>query len=318
MTVKDIINFEEFECIPVFCFSNDMKRLAFSPNNKQVHIYSLVGSEWKLESTLGEHTERVTGIDWAPKSNRIVTCAEDRNAYVWAEESPGEWKPSLVLLRINRTATKSDQEVKQYAFAITRWVSKHIKKPIRSTVLCIDWHPSSTVLAAGAADFCVRVFSASIKDIESKPTPTGWGSRILFGSLLAEFKTVGSGWVHALAFSPDGNKLMWVAHDCTISVAICGGAEPAVVVYRCDLLPFQSCIFLDDRTLIAAGHDNSPYKFSFDGSSIKFDSDIDSAVSSKGPTLKFFKPNNSCLNLLSNNTIASSGLDCKIVIWDKF
>jgi actin related protein 2/3 complex subunit 1A/1B len=25
----------------------------------------------------------VTGIDWAPKTNRIVTCSADRNAYVW-------------------------------------------------------------------------------------------------------------------------------------------------------------------------------------------------------------------------------------------
>lgn len=35
------------------------------------------------ESVLGEHLERVTSVDWAPESNRIVTCAGDRNAYVW-------------------------------------------------------------------------------------------------------------------------------------------------------------------------------------------------------------------------------------------
>lgn len=46
----------------------------------------------------------VLGIDWAPKSDRIVTCGADRNAYVWSQKE-GVWKPTLVILRINRAAT---------------------------------------------------------------------------------------------------------------------------------------------------------------------------------------------------------------------
>lgn len=46
----------------------------------------------------------VVGIDWAPKSDRIVTCGADRNAYVWSQKE-GVWKPTLVILRINRAAT---------------------------------------------------------------------------------------------------------------------------------------------------------------------------------------------------------------------
>lgn len=30
---------------------------------------------------------------------------QDRNAYVWKEGEDGKWKPTLVLLRINRAAT---------------------------------------------------------------------------------------------------------------------------------------------------------------------------------------------------------------------
>ena len=37
-----------------------------------------------------------------------------------------------------------------------RWVSKHIKKPLRSTVLSIDWHPNNYLLAAGSSDFKAR------------------------------------------------------------------------------------------------------------------------------------------------------------------
>lgn len=39
----------------------------------------------------------------------------------------------------------------------SRWVCKHIKKPIRSTILCLDWHPNNVLLAAGSCDFKCRL-----------------------------------------------------------------------------------------------------------------------------------------------------------------
>ena len=48
------------------------------------------------------------------------------------------------------------------------WVSRLLKKPIRSTVLCVDWHPNNVLLAAGSADMKARVFSAFIKDTDKK------------------------------------------------------------------------------------------------------------------------------------------------------
>lgn len=57
-------------------------------------------------SFAAQHDKIVTSISWAPRTNRIVTCSQDRNAYVWTlNETTGEWKPVLVLLRINRAAT---------------------------------------------------------------------------------------------------------------------------------------------------------------------------------------------------------------------
>lgn len=35
------------------------------------------------------------------------------------------------------------------------WVSKHIKKTIKSTVTCLDWHPNDTILVSGTTDFKV-------------------------------------------------------------------------------------------------------------------------------------------------------------------
>lgn len=41
-------------------------------------------------------------------------------------------------------------------YLIYRWLSKHIKKPINSTVLSLDWHPNNMLLAAGSADLHCR------------------------------------------------------------------------------------------------------------------------------------------------------------------
>ena len=41
-----------------------------------------------------------------------------------------------------------------------RWLSKHIKKALRSTVLSLDWHPNNILLAAGSSDLDCRSESA--------------------------------------------------------------------------------------------------------------------------------------------------------------
>ena len=53
---------------------------------------------------LEEYNGHITGVDWAPKSDHILTCWADRNACVWSQKD-GAWKSMLVILRINRAAT---------------------------------------------------------------------------------------------------------------------------------------------------------------------------------------------------------------------
>ena len=48
--------------------------LAMSHNNNNVTVYKKQANKWLQKSELTEHGQRVTGIDWAAKSNRIVTC----------------------------------------------------------------------------------------------------------------------------------------------------------------------------------------------------------------------------------------------------
>jgi len=273
-----------FGATPISChaWSGDRQHLALSHNSKEVCLYAASGRGWDKKASLDQHDLRVTGIDWAPKTNRIVTCSADRNAYVWVKQNDGTWKHTLVLLRINRAATCVRWSPEENKFAVGSgakivsicyyetgmdwWVAKHIKKPLKSTVTSIDWHPNNVLLAAGSTDFKVRVYSGFIRDIEDKPKETAWGKKMPMGQLMSEFTNSpqGGGWIHAVSFSSSGSKLAWVAHDSSISVA---DAERDLIVsrLRTDLLPLLTLTWAGPSTLLAAGHNCVPIAFTMDG-----------------------------------------------------
>ncbi|GFZ47155.1 Actin-related protein 2/3 complex subunit 1 [Saitozyma sp. JCM 24511] len=279
-------------------FGPDRSQVAVSPNNNEAQIYSRNGDSWDLQQTLSEHDKLITSISWAPNTNRIVTCSQDRNAYVWTPTAQG-WKPALVLLRINRAATCVKWSPKEDKFAVGSgartiavcsfdeennwWVSKHVKKPLRSTVLSIDWHPNNVLLAAGAADAKAYVFSAFIKGIDAKPEPTVWGDRLPFGTICGEFASPNGGWVHDVAFSPSGDALAFVSHDSSVNIVYPSGpGEPpaAFISVRCPSLPYLSLTFTNESQLVAAGHDCQPVVFSGSSSGWAYSHSLDEAASS--------------------------------------
>ncbi|XP_044771660.1 actin-related protein 2/3 complex subunit 1A isoform X1 [Neomonachus schauinslandi] len=275
------MSLHQFLLEPITChaWNRDRTQIALSPNNHEVHIYKKNGSQWVKAHELKEHNGHITGIDWAPKSDRIVTCGADRNAYVWSQKD-GVWKPTLVILRINRAATFVKWSPLENKFAVGSgarlisvcyfesendwWVSKHIKKPIRSTVLSLDWHPNNVLLAAGSCDFKCRVFSAYIKEVDEKPASTPWGSKMPFGQLMSEFGGSGAGgWVHGVSFSASGSRLAWVSHDSTVSVAD-ASKSVQVSTLKTEFLPLLSVSFVSENSVVAAGHDCCPMLFNYD------------------------------------------------------
>ncbi|GAA5964379.1 hypothetical protein JCM3765_006395 [Sporobolomyces pararoseus] len=271
--------------VTAHAFNADRTQVAISPNTNEVHIFQSTGSGWQLLHTLTEHDKLVTSIDWAPNTNRIVTCSHDRNAYVWnltSDPSTGQqtWQPTLVLLRLTRSATFVRWSPNEEKFAVASgartisvcqfdeesnwWVAKHIKKPLRTTVLSLDWHPNSVLLAAGGADGIARVFSAFIKGVDSKPSPSVWGERLPFNTVCGEFLSPAGGWVHGVAFSPSGDALAFVGHDSTLTVVYPSAPEqPPQASYTLNLpsLPCLSLTFTTENSLIAAGHDCQPLTF---------------------------------------------------------
>ncbi|KAJ3320906.1 hypothetical protein HDU93_003455, partial [Gonapodya sp. JEL0774] len=248
--------------------------VAIVPNSNEVHIYAKSSDGWVLEDTLKEHLQLVTSLAWAPNTNRLVTCSQDRNAYVWNfNTSTRKWMPDLVLLRINRAATAVRWSPQETKFAVASgaktvsvcyyeeenkwWVSKHIKKGVRSTVMSVDWHPGGLLLAVGGADMTVRVYAAYIKEVDAKASALPWAEgRLTFGVQLAEYDSGPLGWAHDVAFSPSGALVGWVSHGSSISFA--SPLAQTVTTVRYPGLPLVTMLWLNEETIVAAGHDCVP------------------------------------------------------------
>ncbi|EGC42509.1 Arp2/3 complex chain sop2 [Histoplasma capsulatum var. duboisii H88] len=343
-------------------FSADKQTLAVAKDNV-VDLYQKSGSKYTLSDELKGHDKTVTGVDIAPRSGKIVTCSQDRNAYVW-ERTPAGWKPTLVLLRINRAATFVRWSPSEQKFAVGSgaraiavcyfeeendwWISKHLKKPIRSTITTLAWHPNSVLLAAGSTDSHARVFSSFIKGIEERPEPSAWGERLPFNTVCGEFLNDSAGWIHGCAFSPSGNSLAFTAHDSSVTIVYPSAPDQppkAMLNISTRLLPFMSLIWNGDNELIAAGHDSEAYRLSGDESGWQLLGPVDAkaragadSVREESALNKFRQmdikgstKNDTQLQTVHQNTISTvrvyeetggkvrkfstSGVDGRIVVW---
>lgn len=179
-------------------------------------------------SFFAQHDQIVTAVDWAPKSNKIVTSSQDRNCYVWSQDEaePGSWTPTLVYLRLSRSATCVRWSPNEDKFAVGSgeksvcicqfmedlgaggsWTSKSIRKcpisqkSIKSTVLSVAWHPNNCFILTGCADMKCRVFNAYLKTVDGRKPPVGaYGlnpaeKKLKFGVCIAEYGQ-SKGWVH--------------------------------------------------------------------------------------------------------------------------
>ena len=224
-------------------------------------------------------------MDWSAVTNKIVSCSHDRNAFVWTYEKDNSdsfvWKPTLVILRIDRAAIDVKWSLDGQRFAVASsakvvpvcmyepandwWVSKMVKKH-KSTVLCCAFHPTNgQLMATGSSDFKCRVFSTFDADVDGTVVDPGPFSQPLeFGEVYAELSA--QGWVNAVAWSPSGLSLAYAGHDCTLHVATFGGGPgsstpPVVRVLPLHSLPLSCLVFLTDRALVGAGYDFEPIVF---------------------------------------------------------
>lgn len=265
------------EPIKDHCFSPSFDMLAVTKDNT-VELYQTTpnsSARPTLITVLRSHDKTVTSVDISPDGTKILTCSQDRNALVWDwNDAAREFKPTLVLLRINRAATVCKWSPQGNKFAVGSadrviavcyyeeendwWVSKHLKKPLKSTITSLSWHPNNVLLASGSTDGHVRVFSSFIKGLDEKPEPSVWGSKLPFQTLVGDYTNETGAWVHDVTFNEDGagDSLAFASHDGSISVVYPQGEglpPAAFETVKTNHLPFKSLLFLHDK-IIAGGH----------------------------------------------------------------
>ena len=353
--------------ITCHAWNHDCSQLAICPNSNEIQIYE--ATSWKLLFSLKEHDLLVSGIDWSPVHNKIVSCSHDRNAFVWTYQAAvnGEsaaWKPALSLLRIDRAAMDVKWSLDGLRFAVGSaskaipvctydaendwWVSRHVKKKIKSTVTCVAFHPKNgQILAAGGTDFKCRVFSTYSADVDGSEVvdvnSTPFASPVEFGEVYCEFGALG--WINACTWSPEGNVLCYAGHDSSIHfVDVTAGPNPAVQSIRFSEMPLSCVMFASNSLLVGGGHDFNPVVYKIEGGEWSIHCKLDEKKSTtatnnstvgaaralfqnktrtgqdakaEGDTLWTQHENViTCLTKGKSGSVATSSLDGKIVLWD--
>jgi len=258
--------------------------VAVCPNNHELHIFGKCNTpKWERLHVFKQHDLVISGVDWNAKTNKIVTCSHDRNAFVWDYQSKDNtWKPTLVILRIERAALDVKWSHDGLRFAATSgakcvavctyenqndwWVSKIIKKKFKSTVLCCAFHPSNgQLLATGSSDFKCRVFSTFASEVDTSVDPGPLGTPLEFGEAYCEMTS--NGWVNAVAWTPSGNTLVYAGHNSSINFATFAGGTPSVQSIRLSGLPYCGLLALSEKSVMAVGHEYNPSIFTNTGSS---------------------------------------------------
>jgi len=186
-------------------------------------------------------------VKWAPNEKKFAVGTGDKVACICSFDDEGDW-----------------------------WVSKHIKN-LQSTVLSLDWHPNSVLLAIGTVALKASIVSTYLKGEEDKPSPTVWGKKMPFGEVMHQFEQPDGGWVHGVAFNENGTSLALVSHDASFTCieGVEGGSHTTTTITTRHL-PMRSLVWVSDKCVVAAGHDCYPVTYSKEGNTWVCGGSIDS------------------------------------------
>jgi len=269
-----------------FCYNREGTRMALAVGNT-VQIFAHDGKVWKMEGTLTKHYMHVSGVDWDHQNDRIVTVSHDRNAFVWNYDAvEALWKPDLVVCRCLKSllcvrwspggnkiaigAADKSITVCYYDDSNNWWVTKKCKKPITSSVTCLDWNDNNMHVISGTMSNQVLLFMCYVKECEPKPKPDREGGDTLKYkkpfTCIWETKTLGS--VQDVKFvvrNKECTDACFVACDNASCLYFFDTAtsEKALWIIPTTYLPFNNIEVVNDHVLCAAGFNNEPILYDF-------------------------------------------------------
>lgn len=264
------LEFPNTDVVNCHAFTPDEKLLAICPGTEDIVIFHLQDDDVERTHVLSKHTQRITGLAWSCRG-KLVSCSEDRTAVVWEPQSDGGWQATPVELKAPRAAlcvawspngtrfavglSSRDVAVCYYEEKVHCWVALKVGKS-KSAVTALAWHPTSNYLATGSTDRRCIVYDANEELMLQNPR----APQAPFGEV--QVSEDAGAWVNAVAFSPKGQFLAFLAHDSRIRFKdLTGGPTAAADVVRWRGLPFSAGVFVGERCFVAAGFDCFPVVF---------------------------------------------------------
>ena len=287
---KDLFLLEGISCV---AFNKDFTQVALSKKDNLIYIYSIKDimkpDTWKLLYTLDSHFQYISGLDWCPKTNRLLSCSYDKTSFVW-EFSDKKWNPNNVVAttklgylccKWNKRGDKfcEGTSAKQLLIGYFNkksnwWMGVNIKAHKSSVVTC-EIDPTSLFVLSGSTDLRIYVSSCYLPEVDdqflndsTKPLAQE------FGQVIYEFKT--NCWVNSVAWLPSGNWGIVAGQDATISVI--NYSEQKSDVIRCKHSPATSLIPISDTSFLAVCYDRNIIEYGKEGDSWK----IKKTITEKG------------------------------------
>lgn len=138
----------------------------------------------------------MSGLDWNPVTNKIISCSHDKNIYVWQyNEDSDTWLAELVIFKskLSILGVKWDKQGQKfcgssggklivvgfYSPELGWWKGEEIRIH-KSAVTCATFDPSGTFVISGSTDLKIEITSSYLKDIDSsKEINTGFSDSLL-------------------------------------------------------------------------------------------------------------------------------------------
>ena len=204
-------------------FNKDYTQCALSKKDNNIYIYQVPNimdtSTWQLTHTLTNHFHYISGIDWHPITNRIVSCSHDKTTLVWKYEN-NQWDFDVVVATVKVSYlfcswnARGDKFVEgtgnklffigYYSQEKKWWTALPNKNHRGASIRCAKIEPSSLFVISGSADLVVYISSCYIKELDD-PNLTEDQKLCVqpFGTAIHKFEA--GGWAIACNWSLDGD-----------------------------------------------------------------------------------------------------------------
>lgn len=212
------------EGISNLCFNKDFTKCALTKKDNKIYIYEVKDikdtNTWIQIDTLKNHFLYISGLDWCPETNRILSCSYDKTVMIWEYNNQlHKWVPN----NMNTTSklgylfchwnTRGDKFVcgtsekklfmGYYSTSADWWTGRPIKGH-KSSVVSARIDPSSLFIISGSTDMKVLVTSCYHPETDDAHLEAGMDKSAIPAFETVIYEVECGGWINNVNWSPSG------------------------------------------------------------------------------------------------------------------